>query len=382
MNDKIFFVSKDANWQHYRNEVLTKLANLHGFEIEVLTTGKVKPYLNDNDVLKYRTFTNIFPNAAKPSFFPGAIWYIIKKRPKYVLAMDNASQLTEYLAAFVCKVIQIKFVIWTHGYDHVPINNAIKRSTKALYTFLLFRLAKSVITFSPAGKEYLERKGIKGSKIFVAQNTLDTERLLQVKEKVSMAFNKTAFLNKLSPLINSETKVIIFSGRLKKNKKVANLIIALSKLLESQLNVHLIIIGNGEEKENLLQQVNVLAIGDYVHFIGEVYDDEHVSKYFLCSDVCVIPSYVGLAIVHAFSFGLPFITEKSINHGPEIQFLKDGINGFFVQKDDTCELADVLFKILFNDDLANSLSQNALKTVFKEASIINMVNNMKDALLT
>lgn len=112
---KLFFISKCANWQKYRLEVLTKLAETYGYDVEILTTGKLKPYLQANHVVKYKIFNSIFPQKFSFSLMPGILKYIIKNKPDVVLCLNNSTQLTEYLALMLCKLIGVRFVWWTHG---------------------------------------------------------------------------------------------------------------------------------------------------------------------------------------------------------------------------------------------------------------------------
>ena len=83
MNKNLFFLSRDANWQHYRNEVLTYLAKTYSLNVEILTTDTLKPYLKENEYLKYKIFKNWFSSSRKFNFFPGSLLYIIKKKPQF-----------------------------------------------------------------------------------------------------------------------------------------------------------------------------------------------------------------------------------------------------------------------------------------------------------
>ena len=134
MNKNLFFLSRDANWQHYRNEVLTYLAATHNLKVEILTTGTLKSYLKENEHLKYKLFKNYFSSSRKLNFFPGALFYIIKNKPKFVLALNNATNITEYVACILCFLMGIKFTWWTHGYDHKPVKGKFKRKIKKLST--------------------------------------------------------------------------------------------------------------------------------------------------------------------------------------------------------------------------------------------------------
>ena len=122
---KIYFISKDASWQKYRLDVLTKLATIYDHEVEILTTGEIKPYLIDNKRVKYTSFKSLIPSKFKPSLMPGIIWYILKNKPDVVLGLNNVTQFTEYIVCIICKIMRVKFIWWTHGYDHKKNTNTI-----------------------------------------------------------------------------------------------------------------------------------------------------------------------------------------------------------------------------------------------------------------
>ena len=70
-----------------------------------------------------------------------------------------------------------------------------------------------------------------------------------------------------------------------------------------------------------------MNISDKIVFTGPKYGKE-IFKYFLLSDIFVYPGGIGLALLHALSFGLPVITtDNYLLHGPEIELLIPGKNG-------------------------------------------------------
>jgi len=377
---KIFFLSKDANWQHYRNEVLSYLARKNNATVKILTTGELKPHLKDNEVLKYKIFNNWFSNAGKLNFFPSAIWYILKNRPDCVLALNNSTNLTEYLCVILCRLMGIRFVWWTHGYDHKPNKSSFKQGLKNSYTSLFLKFANAVIVFSESGKAYLVKKGIGVKKIFVAPNTLDTDKLAGVKNRLESVFNRTEFIHEKFPNVPTDSRFILFSGRINHYKKVHNLIECLALTSKDRNDIHIVIIGDGAKSAEVKGLTKELGLESNVHFLGSIFDDEEVAKYFLLSDLFIIPGLVGLAIVHAFSYGKPLITEDISYHSPEIQYLIDGENGYFVPEDDVQKMADLILKSLANEAELQRLSKNALMTVQKSASIKNMTDSMYLAL--
>jgi hypothetical protein len=72
----------------------------------------------------------------------------------------------------------------------------------------------------------------------------------------------------------------------------------------------------------------------------------------------VLPSLIGLAIVHGFAFGLPMITTSAPGHGPEIEYLSEA-NGVMT-KLDIGEYADALQTLIFSPERLEAMSHAAL----------------------
>ena len=45
-----------------------------------------------------------------------------------------------------------------------------------------------------------------------------------------------------------------------------------------------------------------------------------------------VPGLSGLSINHAFAYGRPYATFSAERHGPEINYLINGVNGFIIKK--------------------------------------------------
>lgn len=376
---KLYFVSKKAAWQKYRMDILNCLAVEANLQVEILTEKFKKSYIRDSDKVKYVGFSSVFPRSWKSSFYPGILYYIVVKKPDVILAVADASQLTEFILAPIAKIMNVRLVYWTHGYDHGPrpTRGFLASLNKIRVVFIEFMLkqADSLILFSPAGKKYLVHKGVDERKIYVAPNTLNTEELFSLKSKVTE--DDTRRLRKDLGL-QETTKILLFTGRLTKGKKVINAIKAFSLSGKSDVAA-LVIVGDGPESEKLRKYVDDNKISGVI-FLGAVFDEVYLSKLFCSSRAFVMPGYVGLAIVHAYCYGLPLITEDIPYHSPEIMFLKEGINGFKVKDNDIDELAKTMSMLIDDDDMAQVMSTNAVKTA-EEASIYNMVRSMKKAVV-
>lgn len=375
---KIFFISKDASWQKYREEILGLLAQEFGVQVEILTIRAPNWEPRVTAGVRYRTFRSILPTKTKASFFPGALIYLLRNRPNVVMAISNTTQITEYLALIICRLAGIPFVWWTHGYDHMPHRIPLIRKIKASYVEFFFRLSTRVVTFSQEGKAYLTGRGIENSKMFVAPNTLDTDKLIRLRQEVSKEHPVDQLKDELG--FRREDFVLLFVGRLYKEKRADEAVGSFEKAYSVDRDLRLVIIGEGEERTSLETLVASRNLQHVVQFKGAIYDDKEISKWFTIASVYLMPGALGLGLIHAFCFGLPVLAESGAGHGPELQYLRTDYNGYLVTRGGTQELADKIV-LLHNDTaLLAKLSMNCLRTVDTEANSRVMISQLMKAL--
>jgi amylovoran biosynthesis glycosyltransferase AmsD len=166
-------------------------------------------------------------------------------------------------------------------------------------------------------------------------------------------------------------KVVLFAGRIaeeRNRKKVDHLIDMFADL--DRKDIGLVIVGSGltEELRARMNRANSI-------YLGEVHDPENrqISRIFKMADICSIPGHVGLGLNQAFFWGLPVVTEHG-KQPPEIEYLRDGENGFIVAEDDRAALKERLMFLLDNDEERQRMSANARQDVLSYASIEGMFN--------
>ena len=84
---------------------------------------------------------------------------------------------------------------------------------------------------------------------------------------------------------------------------------------------HAIFIGDGSEKTKILNYKDTLSkdISQRIHLLG--LSVENVDIYLRVSDLSVMPGMTGLAVVHSFALGKPYLTIESKMHSPEMEYL-------------------------------------------------------------
>lgn len=144
--------------------------------------------------------------------------------------------------------------------------------------------------------------------------------------------------------IPDEHRVLSFVGRLGLEKNVGFLLQMLARVHRVRSDVHLVLVGDGPERQSLVQKAEELGVADKLHFTGTVSKTE-VNDVFHASDLFVIASTSetqGLATLEAMATGLPVVgvdapgTKDMVEHG------RQG----FLTPEDTAVFADAVVRLL------------------------------------
>lgn len=132
-------------------------------------------------------------------------------------------------------------------------------------------------------------------------------------------------------------------GRLVKRKGFDFLIESIAEL--NNKNVHALIIGDGPEKENLIELSKKLKIENQIHFLGFV-SEEKKFEYLSNSDIYLLSSVhegFGIVLQEAMQVGLPIV---ATNNGGQVDIIKDGENGYLIDFGDRDQMVESINKIL------------------------------------
>lgn len=157
--------------------------------------------------------------------------------------------------------------------------------------------------------------------------------------------------------LKENDKLLIFVGRLGKEKNIDFLISALPLIQKKIKNAKLVIVGDGPHRGNLQKQAIKLKIKDSVIFTG-YYKKPEVVKAYQASDIFAFASLTdtqGMVVAEAAAAGLPIVAVKDDAFG---EFLRQGENGFFTRPDKKDFCAKVC-QILSNKILYNKMSKKS-----------------------
>jgi glycosyltransferase involved in cell wall biosynthesis len=158
---------------------------------------------------------------------------------------------------------------------------------------------------------------------------------------------------------NASTLVLGFVGRLAHVKGVDTLLEAISKLNRS-IDVRLVIVGDGPDKDKLVELTQNLGISNHVYFYGRMPPNQVYSaiKGF---DIAIIPSRdegFGLVALEAMALGTPVIASRI---GALTEVVIDNVTGLLYTAEDSKDLADKITILRNNQILMQGLRENSIK---------------------
>ena len=254
------------------------------------------------------------------------------------------------------------------SYNHPLFKSGNGKSTliDKLLTRIYFKLLDRVIFYTENSRiEALEKNLLDPKKAFWANNAIDTS---EVNQHYSFAPSPTDDLR------------IVFIGRLIPSKNISVLLDYYNSLKRSLgaegKSLKIDIIGDGPDSKFVK---NAQSKDKDILWHGSLVDEHKIAPIMKRGSIVFLPGLSGLAINHAFSYGRPFVTINSAGHGPEITYLKEGVNGFILKGEKNIDI-NMLFQLLSNPLDLNQMSQNAYMTGIN-LSVENWVSQMKISLL-
>jgi glycosyltransferase involved in cell wall biosynthesis len=171
------------------------------------------------------------------------------------------------------------------------------------------------------------------------------------------------------------SKLIIACGRLNPQKGFKYLISAMVEV-RKVINTHLWIMGEGELRQELKDQIESLGLGDAVRLLGF---KANPYQYMAKADLFVLASLYegfGNVIVEAMACGTPVVA-TDCPFGPG-EIIEDGVNGLLVKPGDKEALATGIIRVLSNPQLqAQFINQGKIRAQdFETKKITQMYSQL------
>ena len=269
----------------------------------------------------------------------GIVSMLFKQYDKYVLTGEPRN-ISVWLFLLCAKLFHKKQVfLWTHGY--YGKENKIKH----LLNRFFYNLADGIFLYGNYARNLMLEDGFNENKLFVVHNSLDYEQQMGIRKQLLPS-------NIYKDHFGNSYPVIIFIGRLTKEKKLHQLVDMLEIFKNRGEIFNLIFVGDGVDKgtlENLVKEKNLTR---QVWFYGACYDELMNAEMIYNADLCIAPGNVGLTAIHVMMFGTPVLTHNDFMHQmPEFESIIPSVTGDFFYHDNLESMTECVEKwFMMNKD--------------------------------
>ena len=316
------------------------------------TTIKNPPYRSFLDFLFFILHISIWLSKHKydiidtqpfAPLLPASLFYISKKHENVIATIHDVSQNKENQWIYYGNIAQY------------------------LEKFLYKLPFEKIITVSEAIKRILiENYSLKKEKIQVIYNGVD----LKLVDSISDV-----------PVCKN---TIIYVGRLIPHKNVEDLIKVVYRLKTDFPNIKLKIIGDGPQKDFLINLTRKLGLENHILFLGQLSKYENVIREIKSSEFLVLPSSregFGMVLAEANACYKPVIAYKT---GGVIDVIENNKNGFLIQEKNLDALTDKIYFLLNNKDIAKEMGKygrNKVERMFTWEMTVNNIEKFYKSLL-
>lgn len=266
---------------------------------------------------------------------PELVRYLSNNEPDALLTSLQVPNIVAILSKHISNS-DTKIAVRVANVNSMSKNSSIKGKIIPYLVKSIYPYADSVIAISGDVKDDVIKYNVPKENISIIYNPSFSERIIRLREKTPEHHG----------LFEDEIPVVLGVGRLTPQKDFQTLIRAFS-IVSKEVNAKLVILGEGEKKEELVGLTEELDISDSVTFAGFV---DNPYSYMYRSSVFVLPSlYEGFpnVLVEALACQCPIVATDCPGGSREI--LSDSTFGELVATQSPEELAERITMILTGD---------------------------------
>lgn len=288
------------------------------------------------------------------------IFHEILRRDYDVIILSGMSDVTSIVAAFLSKIRGVRILIYSEGTNDGQ--TVLGRIMRPLESFWL-KNANGMVLPGISARRFYSGRGITEERIFIAPDAVDNDYYIQESERL---MEERTAIKKRCGIEHATT--LLFVGRLVPVKGIDTLIRAYHLAKIDREDLHLLIVGDGSEKESLERYCTMHEIRD-VHFMGWAEGEEKCQMY-LVADVFIFPTRSdvwGLVINEAMCFKLPIIASSKAGAAQDLVI--DGVNGYVIPPDNPEKLKEAILMIIKDRGRMLKMGQESYRLVTQSYSI-------------
>lgn len=298
--------------------------------------------------------------------------YALKNRDEKYIIIGWGNPTTRALV-LVLWLLRRPFNIWTDLPNDNLKRNIAKKIIREFYYFMLKTSRTKIFCVGKSTIEYFLKRGFSENRLLNLPIFIDIDKIRE-----DYGFNRDGIKKKYC--IYDGDLFLLSGSRLIHEKGFDLLIEAISLLPQNKKSkVKAVIVGKGEEKENLLELISRYKLKSNI-FIEEWMDIEDFKACIANSDFFIHPARFDAYgnTIYAMGLGTPVI--GSFQAGAANDLVINGVNGFLYNSEETGELARLIEYVFDNRELLKGMSSEAVKAS-KKLSPVNGVITIKEGLI-
>lgn len=295
----------------------------------------------------------------------------VARRADLVVVEQASRLLVNYLLLANRRLGGAKVAFWGHGVNldresASRIGEVVKRSTAPW--------ADWWFCYTAGTARLLADRGISSDRMTVVQNAVDVRELQAMVAAVTDAERYSV----KAALGIEQGPVALCLGSIYPNKRPGYLIEAADEIKRALPGFHLVVVGDGPSRGT----IDAAAVTrEWLHPVGMLTGRPMV-EYASIASVLLNPGLVGLSVLDAFALRLPMITCDLDLHSPEIEYLRDGFNGFILPRDTSPkQYGEQIVQLLTDEPLMARLRSGCVESA-EEYSVESMVENFARGVLS
>ena len=265
------------------------------------------------------------------------------------------------MGRLVGKKFKIPVIYTAHGFNFLKGKNPLKNFVFKSVEKWLARYTHTLITINE--EDYQVSKNWKAKQKFKISGIG-----FDINKYDNAEFDKDEFKKSLG--IKDEF-VVLTVAEFSKGKNYNTMLKTIAELKDK--NIKFISCGRGKCEQEIKNQIKELGIEDKVELLGYRKD---INKIMQISNVFFLPSHregLCLSMIESMNFGLPIITSNV--RGCQ-DLVEDGKNGFIAEKDDYKKFAELIFKLMNDENLKNRMGEES-KQLAPQYSIENVKKELE-----
>lgn len=357
-------------------EISKGLVN-RGHKVTVYTTDGYESRLNiqpnrpyNIDEIKVYYFYNLIRFLVKKTKLttPYYLPIILRKEIKNydIIHIHEHRTLPAFFVSYYAKKYDIPYILQSHG-SVLPFlqKQRLKKIFDIFFGDFILKNATKVIALNKTEVSQYQQIGVSLGKVNIIPNGIDFSDYINPSTKGMFRIRYS---------IEPDCKIILYVGRIHKNKGLDMLINSFSILLKKIPNSKLVIIGPDDGfKKEIESLVVTLNLSKSVLFTGFVDKDTKVAALY-DADIFVTPNFSGFPVTFLEScfFGLPIITTEN---GDNLEWINEKIG--YVTKNNEKDLCEAMVRILTNETIKEYFATNAKKLILTEFSMDSFLNKVE-----